>query len=31
MAHVLEAARLEAQKMERSLTEAEIRGWAEES
>jgi hypothetical protein len=29
MTHVLEAARLEAQKMERSLSEAEIRGWIE--
>jgi hypothetical protein len=27
MAHVLQAARLEAQKVERSLSEAEIRGW----
>jgi len=27
MAHVLEAARLEVEKIERSLTEAEIRGW----
>ncbi len=27
MAHVLEAARLEAHKIERPLTEAEIRGW----
>ncbi len=28
MAHVLQAARLEAQKIERPLSEAEIRGWA---
>jgi len=27
MAHLLEAARLESQKLERSLSEAEIRGW----
>ena len=27
MAHVLQAARLEAQKIERALSEAEIRGW----
>jgi len=27
MEHVLEAARLEAQKIERPLTDAEIRGW----
>jgi hypothetical protein len=27
MGHLLEAARLEGQKMERSLSEAEIRGW----
>jgi hypothetical protein len=28
MAHLLQAARMEAQKIERSLAEAEIRGWA---